>query len=281
MDKRSLLLLVPVFLLSAAHAQFLFDGVNKWETSLKSKNPASLASLYSTSPPARFVAQDQKTPLDITSETGFWTKTLASGATALTVTPLNEEDQQNLHIVKLEVSMKVKTPAGPRTRYVLEQQAWQDQGGTWRIVLASHTDVLKMRPAVKLNPHLYEPNADAKLEIKDALAQAARNHQRVILVFGANWCYDCHVLDQAFHDPDIAPFVTKNFQVVHVDIGDDGEKNNDLAQKYDIPVARGVPALAVLAPDGKLLYSQKNHEFSKARALDPDVLIAFLNKWKP
>jgi thiol-disulfide isomerase/thioredoxin len=265
---------------SAAHGQFLFDGVTKWEGFLKAKDPGSLATLYSKNPPARFMDQKSQ-PSDITSETGFWTKTLSSGATALTVTPLNEEDQQNLHIVKLEVSMKVKTPAGPRTRYVLEQQAWQDQGGTWRIVLASHTDVLRMRPAVKLNPHLYEPNADAKLEIKDALAQAARNHQRVILVFGGNWCYDCHVLDQAFHDPDIAPLVQKNFQVVHVDIGDDGEKNSDLAQKYDIPVARGVPALAVLASDGKLLYSQKNHEFSKARALDPDLLIAFLNKWKP
>ena len=34
---------------------------------------------------------------------------------------------------------------------------------------------------------------------------AAKDHKRVILVFGANWCYDCHVLDMAFHRPDFAP----------------------------------------------------------------------------
>ena len=275
--------ILPFLLLlsSAAHAQFLFDGVTKWEAYLKSKDPAALASLYSKNPPAHFMDEKSQPTPDISPETDFWRKTLTAGPTGITVTPLNEEDQQKLHIVKLEVAMKMNTPAGPRTRYVVEQQAWQDQGGTWRIVLANHSDVLKLRPALKLNPHLYEANADAKAEIKEALAKAARNHQRVILVFGGNWCYDCHVLDQAFHEPDIAPLVTKNFQVVHVDIGDDGQKNSDLAQKYEIPVERGVPALAVLAPDGKLVYAQKNHEFSKARALDPDVLIAFLNKWKP
>ena len=281
MTRRILTGLLFLIFSSAALGQFLFDGVDKWEASLKAKDPASLAAMYSKNPPARFLDEKSQPTANIAPETDFWTKMLASGATGLTVTPLSEQDQENLHIVKLQVSMKMKTPAGPRTRYVVEQQAWQDQGGTWRIVLAGHTDLLKLRPALKLNPHLYDPNADAKVEINEALAKAARNHERVILVFGANWCYDCHVLDQAFHDPELAPLVQKNFQVVHVDIGDEGTKNSDLAEKYGIPVERGVPALAVLAPDGKLLYSQKNHEFSKARALDPDVLIAFLNKWKP
>ena len=42
-----------------------------------------------------------------------------------------------------------------------------------------------------------------------------------------------------------------------------------------------VPALAVLAPDGTLLYSQQHGEFESARNMDPDDLIAFLNRWKP
>ncbi len=36
--------------------------------------------------------------------------------------------------------------------------------------------------------------------------------------------------------------------------------------------------LAVLESDGKLLSSQKNGEFEKARALGPEDLIAFLNR---
>ena len=59
------------------------------------------------------------------------------------------------------------------------------------------------------------------------------------------------------------------------------DKNLDVAQKYKVPVDKGVPALAVLAPDGTLLYSQQHGEFESARNMDPDDLIAFLKKWKP
>jgi hypothetical protein len=43
----------------------------------------------------------------------------------------------------------------------------------------------------------------------------------------------------------------------------------------------GIPAIAVLDSSGKLLYSQKNGEFEKARALGPEDLVRFLNQWKP
>jgi thioredoxin 1 len=177
--------------------------------------------------------------------------------------------------------MEVKTPDGPRTRYVTEEQAWQQQGDKWRIVVATHTDVVKMPPALHPDPNLYHQNANANVEIEEAIARAKKDRQRVILVFGANWCYDCHVLDQAFHQIDVAKILQKNFQVVHVDIGDDGKKNGNVAAEYQVPLEKGIPALAVLDPDGKLLYSQKNGEWESARSLDPDDLIALLNMWKP
>jgi thiol-disulfide isomerase/thioredoxin len=192
-----------------------------------------------------------------------------------------EDDKDGLHIVNLQLSLTMPTAAGPRTRYVVEQQAWQQQGEQWRIVVATHTDLRKIRQPSKLNPNLYPPDTEARAEIKDAIAKAGKEHKRVILVFGGNWCYDCHVLDAAFHQPDVQPLVEKNFEVVHVNIGDDGKKNNDLAGEYKLPLDKGVPALAVIGPDGKLLYSQQNGEFESARSMDPDDIIAFLNKWKP
>ncbi len=89
------------------------------------------------------------------------------------------------------------------------------------------------------------------------------------------------MLEQAFHEPDVAPIVEKNFQIVHVDIGAEVKKNTDLVEQFKIPIDKGVPALAVLGPEGKLLYSQQGGEFESARSLDPDDVIAFLNKWKP
>lgn len=274
------LVLVSTYSLTQAPS-VAFHGVEEWKDSLTATTINSLRDLYSKDPPARFQAKGQKPVPDISLETDFWQKLVSSGMTNFNVTQVEAEDKKGLHLVSLAVSMEIKTPDGPRTRYVTEEQAWQQQGDKWRIVLATHTDVVKMPPALHPNPNLYDKNANAKVDIEEAIARAKKDHQRVILVFGANWCYDCHVLDQAFHQIDVAKILQKNFQVVHVDTGDDGKKNGNVAAEYQVPVEKGIPALAVLDPDGKLLYSQKNGEWESARSLDPDDLIALLNTWKP
>ena len=127
---------------------------------------------------------------------------------------------------------------------------------------------------------IYPANVDAKGEITEALANAAKTRRRVILVFGGNWCYDCHVLDAAFNSPEIAPTLNKNFVVVHVNIGE-FDKNLDIADKYEVPLKKGVPASVVLESDGKLLFSQKHGEFEAARSMATEDVLVFLNKWKP
>lgn len=127
---------------------------------------------------------------------------------------------------------------------------------------------------------IYSPTANARVEIKEAEARAAKRHRRVLLVFGANWCGDCRALDRAFHRPDFASAISA-YEVVHVDIGKDGKKNNDLASEFQVPLNKGVPALAVLESNGKLVFSQKNGEFEAASAMEPEAFLEFLNKWKP
>src|SRR5215467_15343511 len=126
--------------------------------------------------------------------------------------------------------------------------------------------------------HLYNENANANAEINEALAQAAKQHKRVLLDFGGNWCLDCHVLDNAFKQPRIAPLLNNNFVLVHVDVGR-YDKNLDLAKKYRVDLEKGVPSLAVLSARGAVIYSTV--DFEKARVLSEDDVIAFLEKWKP
>ena len=148
------------------------------------------------------------------------------------------------------------------------------------LALAVATTGVCFSQAAPKKKEIYSESANAHAEIKEALQKAAAEHKRVIVVFGANWCYDCHVLDTAFHRSDLAPILSANYEVVHVDIGK-GEKNQDLMRKYEVPMKRGIPGLAVLDGDGKLVYSQKNGEFENARALAPEDFLSFLNKWKP
>jgi thiol-disulfide isomerase/thioredoxin len=135
-----------------------------------------------------------------------------------------------------------------------------------------------LQPPTRINPQLYPTNADAVAEIGEATATAHKENKRVLLVFGGNWCGDCHVLDHAFHLPTIAPLLNSNFVVVHVDIGR-YDKNLDLAKKYHVDLEKGVPEIAVLNGDGTFVYSTA--DFEKARIMSEEDVIDFLNKWKP
>ena len=255
-----------------------FAPLQQWGAALNSSDGSALRGLYSTNPPAQTVGNDKK-PLPIDAELSFWQQIKDSGAHHIEVIQKQADEEQGMHVVLSSIKFLTKTPQGDRTRYVLEEQGWQNQSGTWRIVITKHTDIVKMPQPPKLNPQLYPANANAKAEIKEAQAQAAREHKRILLIFGANWCYDCHVLDYALHETDAAPIVRQHYVLVHVDIGE-GKLNPDLVTQYQIPIQKGVPALAVLDSTGKLLYTAHG-EFEKARSMDPDDLIAFLNKWKP
>jgi thioredoxin-related protein len=126
---------------------------------------------------------------------------------------------------------------------------------------------------------LYPTDADAKQEIDDALRQASIEKKRVLLIFGGNWCYDCHVLDRALHEGAAGKIVKESFLLVHVDIGE-GDKNLDLIKLYKIPLDKGVPAVAILDGGGKLLYSSGEGEFEAARSMMKKDLVRFLLSWK-
>ena len=93
---------------------------------------------------------------------------------------------------------------------------------------------------------IYPDPADAKADIAAALKAAATTHKRVIIDFGGNWCGDCQVLDIYFHNAENRPILESNYVLVHVNIGHMDE-NVDIAQRYGVPLDRGVPALAVLS----------------------------------
>ena len=68
--------------------------------------------------------------------------------------------------------------------------------------------------------------------------------------------------------------------IVNIDTGR-GDKNLDMAEKYGVPLKKGIPALAVLDPHGKLLYAQDQGQFADARHMSYESIMAFFEKWKP
>jgi thiol:disulfide interchange protein len=127
---------------------------------------------------------------------------------------------------------------------------------------------------------IYPAPEQAQADLDAALRTAASTHKRVILDFGGNWCPDCQALDIYFHDQDNKPLLDAHYVLVHVNIGRK-DANLDIAARYQIPIDKGVPALAVLGEDGKLLYSQRTGEFEAMRHMQSSSVTSFLTQWLP
>jgi len=154
-------------------------------------------------------------------------------------------------------------------------------GGTyaWRAVSRREAPVATAVTGEPGRAEIYPDGAQAETDIAAALARAAREKKRVLLDFGGNWCGDCQVLEIYFHDAANRNLLAANYVLVPVNIGRQDE-NLAIAARYGVPIARGVPALAVLEPDGKLVYSQRNAEFESMRTIDSASVTAFLLEWK-
>ena len=130
---------------------------------------------------------------------------------------------------------------------------------------------------------LYDERADARKDIRAAIAQASRTGQpakNIVLVFGANWCKDCHALADQMRKDELAALIEKYFVVVKIDVGRT-DKNIDVASKYDVPIKNGIPAVAVLDARGKLLFAQDQGQFADARHMSYESIRAFFEQWKP
>ena len=126
----------------------------------------------------------------------------------------------------------------------------------------------------------YDERVDAHGQITAAIAEASKAQKNVILVFGANWCPDCRALDAQMHKKDLAALIAANYKVVKVDVGR-FDKNQDLGEKYHVPLEHGIPALAVLDPGGNLLYAMDQGQFADARHMSYESIKEFFVKWEP
>jgi len=283
---RRILLIFFLFLLTlpcraqrATPSSQSFAPLEQWRVAIAARDWKQAESVYA---PAVEVVTAQGKNYGPAEDINFW-KSQGGAALTLDVADVDHKQWPDLAKITFEAEYKQKVALGLsatvlRTYYVVCVQLWKQQGGEWRIVSTAHGEPARLRQPLVLAP-IFSDNADAKTEIQHALERAKKLNKRVLLDFGANWCFDCQVLDAAFESADIAPLLQRNFVIVHVDVGQ-FDKNLDQAKLYQIPLQKGIPAIAVLNADGHLLVSTKDKEFEKARSMTPEEIEDFLNRWK-
>src|SRR5271165_304096 len=250
--------------------------LQQWKSAVLAGDAAGLKALYSTNPAARVDANSAAS--DAAGDASFWLA-LKGQSMKIHIVRYTTPRPEIEHVIC--VAEVASGSPGGHVVTVSNDQVWQKQDEQWRIVGVTRADAPQLKQPSDMNKIIYPANVDAVAELKEAGERAGREHKRVLLVFGANWCYDCHVLDLAFQRADLAQVLAASYEVVHVDLGPDEHKNADLVKRYEVPLNKGIPALAVAESDGKLVVSQKNGEFENARALTPEALLEFVEKWKP
>jgi thiol-disulfide isomerase/thioredoxin len=268
-----------------------FAPLAEWKAAVISGNVAALKALYSTTPPAVTVIGKSES-YDPAAEPQFWAATKSVGLAGLkTKIARVDSPQPGVQRVTFELEAALHSASGIQKAFAAIALYWLEENGKWLIVATQRTALARLpQPAVILLPEptgedpgpdpVYPSSAEAKTDIAAALAAAARDHKRVLLDFGGNWCSDCHILDATFHYPEVARLLGPNYEVVHINIGE-YDRNLDLAEKYQIPLKRGVPELAVLDAKGNLLVSQKNADFENTSKIGLKDVMDFLERWKP
>lgn len=129
-------------------------------------------------------------------------------------------------------------------------------------------------------PAIYDEHADGARQVAVALAAARKEHKRVLLQFGANWCIWCHRLHDLLHaDKTLHAELDKDYVYVPVDVDEDHNRATDL--KYGDPRSLGIPALVVLDANGKQLTTKDSSELEEGDHHDPQKVMAFLKQWAP
>ncbi len=132
---------------------------------------------------------------------------------------------------------------------------------------------------------IFNPDANAKLDIQQAIQKANLENKNVLLMFGGNWCPWSHRLYTLFSQNDsVKTTLDSNYVVVLVDLGR-RNKNMDIDSLYGQPNKLGFPALVVLDGAGQQIHTQETGALElteeNVKGHDPQKVIAFLRKWRP
>ena len=118
--------------------------------------------------------------------------------------------------------------------------------------------------ALAADAPVYDESADAQAQVSQALLKAKADHKQLMILFGANWCGDCKMLDGEFKKPAMKALLDANYVVVKVDV-DRFNKNLDVVKPYGDVIKKGIPSIVIATPANQLVYATNGSELASAR----------------
>lgn len=133
---------------------------------------------------------------------------------------------------------------------------------------------------------IYDPTANAEMQVNQAVAKASKEGKHVMLQIGGNWCIWCLRLNAFEHaDPKIDSLIKADYVLVHLNYSQEN-KNLEILKKLEYPQRFGFPVLVILDTKGRRLHTQDSGFLEAVKNTDNiyyDKLkvLEFLSKWCP
>lgn len=128
---------------------------------------------------------------------------------------------------------------------------------------------------------IYDPNANAKADIENAIKQAIKENKHVLVQVGGNWCPWCVKLHNYFQsEATVKEVLTNNYIVVKVNYSKEN-KNPEVLKMLENPQRFGFPVLVVLNSNGQRIHTQDSGLLESGDGYDPKKVIGFLKNWTP
>lgn len=126
---------------------------------------------------------------------------------------------------------------------------------------------------------IYNPEADARKELSDAIKLAKEQQKHVLIQVGGNWCPWCIRLHGVFKSEARVDSILKSDYVFILVNYSKENKNEAVMTDLDYPQRFGFPVLLVLDQEGRRLHTQNTAYLEKDKGYDTDKLIGFLLDW--
>lgn len=126
------------------------------------------------------------------------------------------------------------------------------------------------------NPDVFDSTRDARMDVDDALAAAAKARKYTLVVMGGNWCHDSDALTGHFLKPEFQTLFKKHYEVVYVDVGYK-DRNLDIARSFGLDGIVGTPTVAIVSPKGGILNLDSAVTWRHSANMDGDDILRYFN----
>jgi thioredoxin-related protein len=129
---------------------------------------------------------------------------------------------------------------------------------------------------------LYNPAADAKVDIDAAIKKAAAENKFVVLQAGGNWCSWCLEFAKIRKsNPQIDSLINSSFVWYELNFSKEN-KNEDVLAKYGYPQRFGFPVFIILDANGQRMHTQNSEYLEDGKkSYDQKKVFEFLQQWTP